>query len=57
MNTVYNRFIGGKSGLTKLLVLAAVLLVLLPLTMSVFRLNLVGKYLTFGFVALGLVML
>ena len=57
MNTVYNRFIGGKSGLTKLLVLAALLLVVLPLTMSVFRLNLVGKYLTFGFVALGLVML
>ena len=57
MNTLYNRFIGGKSGLTKLLVLAVLLLVVLPLTMSVFRLNLVGKYLTFGFVALGLVML
>ena len=57
MNTIYNRFIGGKSGLIKLLVLAALLLVVLPLTMSIFRLNLVGKYLTFGFVALGLVML
>jgi len=57
VNTLYNRFIGGKSGLTKLLVLAVLLLVVLPLTMSVFRLNLVGKYLTFGFVALGLVML
>ena len=57
MNTIYNRFLGGKSGLTKLLVLAILLLVVLPLTMSVFRLNLVGKYLTFGFVALGLVML
>jgi urea transport system permease protein len=57
VNTLYNRLIGGKSGLTKLLVLAAVLLIVLPLTMSVFRLNLVGKYLTFGFVALGLVML
>jgi urea transport system permease protein len=57
VNTLYNRFIGGKSGLTKLLVLAVILLVVLPLTMSVFRLNLVGKYLTFGFVALGLVML
>ena len=57
MNTIYNRVIGGKSGLTKLLLLAAILLVVLPLTMSVFRLNLVGKYLTFGFVALGLVML
>lgn len=57
MNTIYNRIIGGKSGLTKLLLLAVILLVVLPLTMSVFRLNLVGKYLTFGFVALGLVML
>jgi len=57
VNTIYNRFLGGKSGLTKLLVLAILLLVVLPLTMSVFRLNLVGKYLTFGFVALGLVML
>lgn len=34
-----------------------VLLVILPLTMPVFRLNLVGKYLTFGFVAIGLVIL
>ena len=57
MNTIYNRIIGGKSGLTKLLLLAVILLVVLPLTMSVFRLNLIGKYLTFGFVALGLVML
>jgi len=57
VNTIYNRIIGGKSGLTKLLLLAVILLVVLPLTMSVFRLNLVGKYLTFGFVALGLVML
>jgi len=40
-----------------LVVLAAVLLVLFPLTLDVFRLNLVGKYLTYGFVAIGLVML
>ena len=34
---------------------AALILVVFPLTMSAFRLNLVGKYLTYAFVALGLV--
>jgi len=33
------------------------LLVVLPLSLDIFRLNLVGKYLTFAFVALGLVLL
>ena len=33
------------------------LLVILPLAIPVFRLNLVGKYLSFGFVAIGLVLL
>ncbi|MEY4243568.1 MAG: urea transporter permease subunit UrtC [Verrucomicrobiota bacterium] len=33
------------------------LLVVLPLALPVFRLNLVGKYLSFGFVAIGLVLL
>ena len=33
------------------------LLVILPLALPVFRLNLVGKYLSFGFVAIGLVLL
>lgn len=32
-------------------------LVVFPLTMPIFRLNLVGKYLSFGFVAIGLVLL
>lgn len=57
MNTVYNRVFGGKSGTINLIILAVLLLVVLPLSLSVFRLNLVGKYLTFGFVSLGLVML
>ncbi len=35
----------------------ALLLIVLPLTLPVFRLNLVGKYLAFGFVAIGLVLL
>src|SRR5688572_6897427 len=36
---------------------AALILVVLPLVLPIFRLNLVGKYLTFGFVAIGLVLL
>jgi len=39
-----------------ILLLALVLLVVLPLCLDPFRLNLVGKYLTYGFVALGLVL-
>jgi urea transport system permease protein len=38
-----------------LLLLASVILVVLPLVLDGFRLNLVGKYLTYAFVALGLV--
>ncbi|MEY5026986.1 MAG: urea transporter permease subunit UrtC [Verrucomicrobiota bacterium] len=37
--------------------LATVLLVLLPLILPIFRLNLFGKYLTYGFVGVGLVLL
>ena len=39
-----------------ILLLAALLLVVLPMVLEPFRLNLVGKYLTYGFVALGLVL-
>ena len=38
-------------------ILALVILVVFPLALDTFRLNLVGKYLTYGFVAIGLVML
>ena len=37
--------------------LAALVLVVLPLLLPIFRLNLFGKYLTFGFVGVGLVLL
>lgn len=40
-----------------LIFLAVLLIVVLPLSLDIFRLNLVGKYLTFAFVALGLVLL
>lgn len=36
--------------------LALLILVVLPLALDIFRLNLVGKYLTYAFVAIGLVM-
>lgn len=56
MNTLYRNILGGRQGVIGLAVLAALLLVVFPLALDVFRLNLVGKYLTYAFVALGLVM-
>ncbi len=53
----YNKLLGGKQGAIGLLVLALVILVVFPLTLDLFRLNLVGKYLTYAFVAVGLVLL
>ena len=43
--------------MSSLTCLALVLLVALPLCFDIFRLNLIGKYLTYSFVALGLVLL
>src|SRR3984885_14848139 len=45
-----------RSELMGLAVLALLLVVILPLTLDVFRLNLVAKYLTYAFVAIGLVL-
>src|SRR5579859_4860417 len=45
-----------RSELIGVLALALLLVVVLPLTLDVFRLNLVGKYLTYAFVAMGLVL-
>jgi urea transport system permease protein len=42
--------------LASMVLLAVLLAVVLPLTLDIFRLNLVGKYLTYAFVAIGLVM-
>jgi len=57
VKAIYKRIFGGKSGLGNLLVMAVFLIVVLPLCLDIFRLNLVGKYLTYAFVAMGLVML
>lgn len=43
--------------LISLVILTALLVVVLPLTLDIFRLNLIGKYLCYAFVAVGLVML
>jgi urea transport system permease protein len=45
-----------RSELMGLAVLALLLVVILPLSLDVFRLNLVAKYLTYAFVAIGLVL-
>src|SRR5688500_20390388 len=45
-----------RSELIGFVALAALLFVILPLSLDVFRLNLVAKYLTYAFVAIGLVM-
>src|ERR1700734_2734172 len=50
-----NRYFN-RSELIGILVLAVFLVVVLPLCLDNFRLNLVAKYLTYAFVALGLVL-
>ena len=45
------------SDLAGIIILAVVVLAVMPLTVDIFRLNLIGKYLTYAFVAVGLVML
>ncbi|THF59429.1 urea ABC transporter permease subunit UrtC [Pseudothauera rhizosphaerae] len=55
MNAIKNWLMRGGYG--SFVILALILVVVFPLAMDIFRLNLVGKYLTYGFVAIGLVML
>lgn len=57
MNTSLSNLVGGKQGLTNLAILAALIFVVLPLGVDIFRLNLIGKYLTYAFVAVSLVLL
>jgi urea transport system permease protein len=46
-----------RSGFLSVALLAVLLVLVLPMSLDLFRLNLVGKYLTYAFVAVGLVML
>jgi urea transport system permease protein len=45
-----------KKDLVSFIILAVIILLVIPLFLDSFRLNLVGKYLTFAFVAIGLVL-
>ena len=57
MKKFYQNVLGGHAGSIGILLLAVLLFAVLPLSLDAFRLNLVGKYLTYAFVAVGLVLL
>ena len=57
MNFAVEKLMGGKSGGIGFVILAALILVVFPLFLDIFRLNLVGKYLTYAFPAISLVLL
>lgn len=57
MNFIYEKILGGKNGMAALLILSAIILIVFPLFLDAFRLNLVGKYLTYAFAAVSLVLL
>ena len=57
MTAIYKHLLGGRQGVIGLAILAALIFVILPLSMNIFRLNLVGKYLTYAFAAVSLVLL
>lgn len=56
MKPALRNLLGGREGLLGLAILAALIFVVFPLLLDTFRLNLVGKYLTYAFVAVGLVL-
>ncbi len=53
--SILSTLFGGRSGAWGLAILALILLVAIPLSLDAFRLNLMGKYLSMAFVAIGLV--
>lgn len=57
MNFFTHRILGGRDGALGIALLALLILVVLPLSLDIFRLNLVGKYLTYAFAAISLVLL
>jgi urea transport system permease protein len=57
MNALSEKLLGGKQGAVYLLILALLLFVVFPLWLDLFRLNLLGKYVTYAFVAVSLVLL
>lgn len=57
MSFIYEKLMGGKKGLTGFIILAALILVIFPVFLDAFRLNLAGKYLTYAFAAVSLVLI
>lgn len=57
MTAFYNNVLGGRQGAIGLAILAALIFLVLPMFLDIFRLNLVGKYLTYAFAAVSLVLL
>ena len=53
---LYERLFKNQEGLIAFVILAVVILIILPSSLSAFRLNLAGKYLCYAFAAVGLVM-
>lgn len=56
MKSFYEKWLGGRDGAVGMLILAVVIMVAFPMMFDIFRLNLIGKYLTYAFAAVGLVM-
>lgn len=56
MKNAFQSLLGGKQGVVGFLILATLILVIFPMFLDAFRLNMVGKYLTYAFVAVGLVL-
>jgi len=57
MSFVIERLLGGKNHAVGLLILAVLILIIFPAFLDTFRLNLMGKYLTYAFAAVSLVLL
>ena len=56
MGLAFKKMMGNREDMINLLILCAVIFVVMPLAFDIFRLNLIGKYLTYAFVAVGLVL-
>ena len=56
MNSAFEKLLSGKQGTIGLLILCALLIIVFPLVLDPFRLNMIGKYLSYAFVAVGLVL-
>ncbi|WP_075187718.1 urea ABC transporter permease subunit UrtC [Teredinibacter haidensis] len=57
MRFLYKNLMGGKNGFAGFVILAILILFIFPTFLDLFRLNLVGKYLTYAFAAVSLVLL